>query len=280
VVLHASSWESAQRGLDLIEGCHQLLSGCAPIFPVQQIAHNGSEPVWMQAEERKALAEETCSTSGFPLACAIAAKATRRRIWMYAVAEYKFSSSLFSVHHVDLEPRSAPQLRLSTFPGDHIIFSHAIMSAYSVIEDLGLEVRASSARPSRIGGEWNPEVKADLEKRLKKAGINLRDSLLWTMRGPKRKIEIQRPVPGRAKAPWSSWDVRDCEIDVIDAIAHAGWLRSCVASHGVKRLTPALSPYDVINVQHLARRLLLERLGFWRWYERTKLRENRRHPKD
>jgi hypothetical protein len=60
----------------------------------------------------------------------------------------------------------------------------------------------------------------------------------------------------------------DSEIPVIDAIAYAEWLRSGVASHAVNDLTPVLSPYDVINVQHVARRLLLETLGFWRWSEK------------
>jgi len=267
VVLCASSWASAQRALDLIHGCHLLLQGDPDIFDIHLIAHNTEEPSFMREDERKALLGSTYSTFNYPLACALAAKASRLRKWVYAVAKYKFSLSLYSVHHVDLEPWKAPHLRTSSFPGDHVMFCHAIISAFSVLEDVGLQLRASSKTPSRINGQWNPIVKQDLEDRLLKAGVDLGETILWTVRGLKRKIEKRRPLPTGAKAPWSAWIVRDSEIDVVDAIAYAEWLRSTVASHGVKDLARVLSPYDVTNVQHLARRLLLECLGFWRWQE-------------
>lgn len=264
IVLSADTWRSAQRALDLISGCHQLLCGEPPVFPVHLIAHNGSEPTWMKPEERADQAKQTWSTCAFPLACSVAAKASRRRRWVYAVTKYKFSLSLFSVHHVDQEPWKAPHLAVSSFPSDHVMFSHAIISSFSVVEDLKLTLQASSKNPSRINGKWNPTVKEGLEKRLSDSGVNLAESILWLSRGPRRRIENRREVPDGTTAPWSAWIVRDSEIPVIDAIAYAEWLRSGVASHAVNDLTPVLSPYDVINVQHVARRLLLETLGFWR----------------
>lgn len=267
VILHANSWASAQRALDLIDGCHQLLRGDPPIFPFHAIAHNPSEPEWMEKDQRETLAEKVWSTGGFSLACAVTAKASRRKKWVYAVAEYKFSQSLYSVHHVNLTPFRSPHLAVSSFPGDHVMFSHAIMSAYSAVEDLGLDLRASARTPSRIDGQWNPVVKHELEERLRKSHVDLAETTLWTVRGPRRRIEKKRPVPATARAPWAGWSVRDSELHITDAIAYASWLRSRVASHGVKELTRALSPYDVVNVQHLARRLLLESLGFWRIHE-------------
>lgn len=267
VILHASSWASAQRALDLILGCHELVQG-THVFDIHLVANNADEPGWMEEDERNALREQTYGTTDIPLACAIAAKASRRRKWVYAIAKHKFSLSLYQVHHMDIEPWVTPHLPISSFPSDHVKFSYSIISAYSVIEDLGLEVRASHQKPSQINGEWNPDVKQDLEKRLVKAGVDLTETLLWTVRGPKRKIEMRRPLPAGSKAPWSAWIIRDSEIQVVDAIKYASWLRGPVASHGVKDLTPSLSPYDVVNVQHLARRLLLESLGFWRWWRR------------
>lgn len=264
LVLHANSWPSAQRALDLIVGCHQLLVHPVPGFGFLPIAHNPSEPEWMEKGQRETLAEKFMTTGGFPLACAVAAKASRRRKWVYAVAKYKFSLSLYSVHHVDLEPFRSPHLAVSPFPGDHVMFSHAIISAYSAVEDLGLDLRASARTPSRIDGQWNPVVKHELEERLRKSHVDLAETTLWTVRGPRRRIEKKRPVPATARAPWAGWSVRDSELHITDAIAYADWLRDCVAAHGVKKLTRALSPYDVVNVQHLARRLLLESLGFRR----------------
>lgn len=271
VVLYASSWVSAQRALDLIHGCHQLIRGDPDVFSIHLIANNAQEPDWMHEDERKELITKTYATSDFPLACAVAAKASRRRRWVYAVFKYKFSLSLYSVHHVDLEPWKSRHLGVSSFLGDHVMFSHAIISAYSVLEDLGLNVAASSKNPSRVKGRWNPIVKQKLEGRLVKSGVDLGETILWTARGSKRRIETRRPLPSGTKPPWSAWIVRDTEIEVVDAIAYAEWLRSCVASHAVKDLTRVLSPYNVINVQHLARRLLLECLGFWRWQDQERV---------
>jgi hypothetical protein len=49
----------------------------------------------------------------------------------------------------------------------------------------------------------------------------------------------------------------------IDAIRLASFLRSKVFSHKMKELASSLNSYDIENVKHLARRLLLETLGFW-----------------
>jgi hypothetical protein len=264
VVLYAATWPSAQRALGLIQACHLLLCGDPPVFSANLVAHNDIEPEWMRAEQRIAQTKEMWSTGGIPIACAIAAKVSRRRQWIYAVTKYKFSLDIFSLQHIDLEPWKAPHLPISSFPADHVAFCHSIISAYSAIEDLKLTLRASAKRPSRINGRWNPAVKSDLEERLAEARIDIREPVLWTVRGPQRRIERRRSFPDGSKAPWSAWIVRDTEIPIVDAIAYAEWLRSWVASHAVNDLTAALSPYDVINVQHVSRRLLLETLGFWR----------------
>ena len=264
IVLRAKSWVTAQKALNLILGCHQLSNGDPPLFDIDLIAHNRSEPQWIDEEARTQIQKRIFCTDDFPLACAIAAKVSRRRNWIYAVTKYKFSHFLYSVCRVDLEPWRAPHLPVSSFPGDHLHFCHAIIAAYSVVEDLKLTLRASAKRESKINGEWNPLVKDDLEARLTKSGVNLQEPILWTVRGPIRSIERQRAIPHGTRMPWAGWTVRDIDMPIIDAIAYAEWLRSCVASHGVKRLTRSLSPYDVVNVQHLARRLLLESLGYWR----------------
>jgi len=268
VVVVARSLETAQRTLNLIHNCHSLVEGAPDLFAVQPLAFNGAQPEGLDPEERSAVERWFYSASGFSLSCAVAAKASRRRSTVYAVAKYAFSLATFSIQAVDLEPWRAPHLAVSSFPDDHVLFAHAIIAAYSVVEDLGLSLRASARTPSRIDGQWNPAVKRDLETRLRTAGIDLNESLLWTVRGPRRRIEKKRPLPDGDAAPWAGQLVRDAGIPVVDAIAYAEWLRSAVAAHGVKDLTPALSPYDVINVQHVARRLLLEKLGFWRWWQK------------
>lgn len=84
------------------------------------------------------------------------------------------------------------------------------------------------------------------------------------LRGPKRRTEKKREVPIVVRARWAKGPVRDADIAIVDAIAYADWLRDRAAAHAAGNLTEVLSPYDVTNVQHLARRLILEVLGVWK----------------
>jgi len=265
VMIYASNWQSAQKALNLIISSLGLYGG-QPIFPFGDInlfAYNDEELKKLDKEELAKLRFNSFSTLEIPTACLIAAKASHRKKYVYAIAKYNFSVLLYSQFGVDLEPWSAPHLPVSIYPEDHIAFSHAIISAYSVLEELGLEVKASSKNPSTINGKWNPKVKKDIEYRLEKAGVDLDDRLLWALRGPQRKLEKRKQIPIFEKMTWSAGPVRDSAVEIVDAIAYSSWLRSYVASHKVKEITKVISPYDVINVQHLARRLLLETLGVW-----------------
>jgi hypothetical protein len=265
-IIHAHTRLAAQKALNLVLNALELYSG-EPISPFgdpELMVYNEHDPVTSEEDKLPRTHARGFSTGGIPVACFIAAKASHRKKYVYALAKYNFSVSLYSQFRVDLEPWSSPHLSISSHPQDHIAFSYAIVSAYAVLEELGLEIRASSRKPSMINGKWNPDVKADLEHRLEMAGVNLSDKLLWTMRGPKRKIEKAKQVPIFEKMRWSSGPVRDSTVEVVDAIAYASWLRSFVSSHKVKEVTAVISPYDVINIQHLARRLMLEPFGIWR----------------
>jgi hypothetical protein len=266
ILIHAKHWPTAQRALNLMFASIHLESGEPPVFESELIAHNDTEPVYQFGDIERVCKGTTLSCMGIPLACAIAAKASRNLKYTYAITQYEFSISLYSQHGMDLEPHYSPHLHISTFPDDHVRFSHAVIAAYAAIENVGLEVRASKKKPSRKGGKWNPVVKKELEARLGAAGIDLGEDILWTVRGPVRKPEKERGVPPGTKEPWAAGMVRDCSIGIVDAIAYSSWFRSRVASHKANELTRAISPYDVINVQHTARRLILESLGFWRWY--------------
>jgi len=266
IVLHASAWPAAQRALDLINGCRLLVNGNPDVFgPLHPIAYNDVEPEWMDDAERASLSEQLMSQAWLPTSCAVAAKASRRRRSVYAIAKYKFSLDLYSVHHMDMQPSYHIYHKVSAHPDDHVLFSHAILSAFGAIEDLGLNVPAGRDRPSRIGGAWNPDVLADLQGSLRREGIDPGEELLWTVRGPARRIEKARPLPPGTSPSWARGPVRDRRVALVDAIAYSDYLRDRVAAHGTKPLTSSLSPYDVVNVQRVARFLLLASLGFRVW---------------
>ena len=267
IIILSNTQEAAQRALNLILGCLNLYSGHAIISPgdFDLLAYRDEDI------ENLPLLEKACflkhlGTGGVPIACAIAAKASFRLKNVYAISKYNFSITNSSILRVDLEPYISDHISVSPFPDDHVRFCHAIVSGYSVLEELGLEIRASEKEPSMIKGNWNPPVKKDLEDRLTKAGINLQETLLWTLRGPKRKIELKKAPVLLSMEEWSKGIiVRDASIELVDAIAYTRWLRSYVSSHKTKDITSVISQYDVTNVQHLSRRLILETLGFWRF---------------
>jgi hypothetical protein len=270
VKLLAPSWESAQNALNLIFGCIHLINESPFYSPGEFIAFNEKEPPFLSEEDRHIRRQQYYSSTDIALACKIAAKASRNLVWTYAIEKYMYSISTYYVHHMDLEPHYSHHFPKSMLRSDHIIFCHAIISAFSAIEELGLNVPAGPNKPSRINSQWNPVVKDELESTLRKAGINLDETFLWIARGSKRNIEIVRSIPELNKARWASGMVRDCNIHLIDAIAYAEWLRDRVSSHKCSRLTFSLSPYEVKNVQDVARRLILESLGYWRWHYKKK----------
>jgi len=267
IIIDSKTKATAQRALNLILGCLNLYSGDALISPnsYQLLAYRDEDIKSLPLDEKTRFLK-SFSTPNIPIACFIAAKASYRLKYIYAITKYNFSITNCSISYMDLEPFRSEHISVSPYPDDHVLFCQAIVSAYSVIEELGFEIRASQKTPSMIKGKWNPTVKKDLENRMKKAGINLNETLLWTLRGPKRKIELKKAPRILSKYEWSKdLMVRDAPIELVDAIAYASWLRSYVSSHKTKDITTVVSPYDVINVQHLSRRLILESLGFWRY---------------
>lgn len=155
-------------------------------------------------------------------------------------------------------------------------FAYAIITAYSVIEELGLEVRASNGNPSKLpNGEWNPLVLESLEKRLMNANINLDNKFLWINRGEETEIEKKYPLKdsklilernneieleNEADKEYFEF-MKDCYVYLPDAINYLSTLRSKISSHAVGDRIMNLSVYDVANAQMLARTLLLESSG-------------------
>lgn len=264
--IEAATEECSQRALDLIwAGLHIAQDGYLPLDDYPEVvaiasARAKSKHEWHMRADRWGIA-----TSGFGLACQIAARASRRKELSYAVHSLAFSQGMACLHHMDLDPSHWRHARaVSRYHRDHLRFAYAIISAYAVLEQLNLEVRASSSRPSRPGGKWNPIVRADIEARLQRSGVNLAETVLWTVRGTPRRVERDRPTKAVATPEWKFGRIRDQEVALIDAIADLSWLRSKVSAHRVSPLTTSLTPYDVTNGQYLARRLLLECLGLWR----------------
>lgn len=149
-------------------------------------------------------------------------------------------------------------------PINHAVLAQAIVAAFSAIEELDFEVKASPQKPSKIDGKWNPVVLEDLKSRLTRAGIRDSETIVWMLRIPNTRIERKYAPPKGDRPSWATFGVRDRLVPMVDAIHYSGLLRSRVSAHRMHDLTRSLSIYDVVNVQHLARKLILQGMGFWR----------------
>jgi len=264
VVIHARDYAVACRAARLIIAAHCLLEGSTLLLPSDDLIPYPADGE--QEDELDEVRLMRVRATGFlvddtPLACMIASRASHRRSSVFAVFKLLWSLQMYSTVIVDLDPHlSSTVLRKVRTPEECIRFAQAITLAYGAIEELGLTVQASQQKPSRPCGNWNPEVREDLEKRLRKAGVDLTDPMLWTLRGPKTRLEQGRPTKNLGRASWACGKVRDEDVDICDAIADISWLRSRVSAHKSSELVDLLSPYDVANAQYLARRLILDAL--------------------
>jgi hypothetical protein len=202
--------------------------------------------------------------------CQILEKIINNKECCYALEKYKVSLELYS-----FSPHSADPMYGQVF--DHYNYkkqthtrsAFAIISAFSVIEELGLEIRSSAKNPRFLNpekGEWNPKVLENIQRRLNSIGIENTWDFDWIFRGEQTKVEKDfKPYFGY-DSEWTKYGdkVRDKTLTFPEAIHNASYLRNFIASHKFKELTEFISPYDVFNLQCLARKLILENLGFWK----------------
>jgi len=263
IMIDASNHDAALRAFNLFLASVVVLSGGDAFFLPQPF-----EIERLQEEESKERPEFSTLREGLMRGCVLAARASRGRSLSYAVHKLRLSYSLASPPMIDLDPsHGGPKLFLvGRDPMEHVYSANAVALAYSVIEELGFEVRVKKNETSKMpDGTWTPSVRADLEARLSAGGIDIDETHIWTLRGRPTRIEMAKRLPTAVKKPtWSRGSVRDVELSLIDGIAMASWLRSKVSTHRFSDKARSLTAYDIHNAQSLARHLLLGRCRLWR----------------
>ncbi|CDO04297.1 hypothetical protein BN988_02851 [Oceanobacillus picturae] len=203
-------------------------------------------------------------------ACLVAIRAWESQNLIYCIEKYRFSLQLDS-----FSPHSAsPKHGQVFFIGErghsyHVTAAYAFLSAYSIIEELGLEIRSSSKKPRFLNsGDWNPVVKEDVLQRLSKVGISSTDTMTWLIRGkPSQLYNSIKPKLG-FDSKWNDGEeVHDPEMYIFDAIHYCSYIRNFFVAHKFDEVIRYINPYDIHNVQMLARRLILGKLGLWKFDE-------------
>lgn len=264
IVLEAPNRRAAQRAVRLISAAKALLDADLSFGEMHNAAPDeGNDLEDLLPPEYEEIINTAVSTHGLNFATAIAAKATRRRKWVHGITKYWLSLKTCSVGALDHHPRLGRKFTVHGDPFEHAVMAQSIVAGYSAVEELGLEVKANAQRPSKVNGQWNPTVLSDLQSRLAAAGIDLSKPLIWLVRNSPTRIERRHPPPSGTPLSWTRYEVRDRQVQIVDAIHYAGLLRSRISAHRMHDLTRSLTLHDVSNVQLLARRLLLESMGFW-----------------
>jgi len=267
IIVYAQSADRAQHVVDMVLAAYCLYTGELLVSDRMPVFENRADTIDEIEEQLLAGGGHSIGVYHLPVSCLIAAKASQKSVYQYAIFKNLLSCRTVPLGARSLDPQGdwEPGKVISALPKDHVSNANAITVGYSVLEELSFDIHASSEVPSKINGRWNPEVKRDLQERLTKARINLSEPILWHLRDTPTRIERVRKPPGLQKCEWARFRIRDVYLDAIEAIAYASWLRSKISAHRLPMLAKSLTVYDVANVQHLARRLLLEALGFWRY---------------
>ena len=271
LIIYAKNLRNAQKVQELIYSGACLQNAHLPMIDEPPNLKSFEKNIEIMTEDSEMLnfGPEYAAFANIPRIAEIATKCSFRMNFVYALIKYKLACILHSNYLVDLNPHFGDYTKLKDYLAyDHIRMGYAIVLFYSVIEQLGLELRASPKKPSIIGINWNPRVKNELETRLTINKININEKILWHRRCTPSKIEKKKKPIQSEKPNWTKnyRFVRDTEINLVDAIRITSWIRSSVVSHKLKENIKSISIYDVANANFLARRLFLEKLGFLKFH--------------
>jgi hypothetical protein len=209
--------------------------------------------------------EQFSHSFDFPFAVALAATAWPDKGFVYAIHKLSRSFETESITWWSTHPVYGQIFdKHSELYSNHVSTSIAINLAFSAIEELKLQVKSSATKARFLAGDWNPAVLRDLLERLQNAEIDVGQKMNWIVRGDKSKPEASvKPALG-APAPYSDGQVvRDVELTIPEALHISSFIRNFMTAHGFSEVSPFLGPYEVFNVQSLARRLILSKSRLW-----------------
>lgn len=202
--------------------------------------------------------------------CRVLKEAYGKTEFQYAIEKFKLSLKTNSMTPHSANPKYGQMFEHYDLDKSYQTSgAFAIIAAFSVVEELGLEVRSSSKKRRFLDNEkgvWNPSVLNHIEERLNKIGVTKNDTFDWIFRGDKTEVEKDlKPYFGH-DSEWTKLheEVRDKTLTFPEAIHNLSYLRNFIASHKFRKLTQFISPYDIFNAQSLARNLILRSLGLWK----------------
>ena len=274
----ARTQDQADVAALLLYAAHALIENCAPT------RFTGWDPYTAQAVHRRLSGDGELGQPPFRVqfgaavdVAGLAVRIARRRSLTDAAFYFLASVYTVSLDPMNLHPKYGDE-SIARFhnPMHRVWEAQSLFAAFQAIEALDLTVKgARSDKPSIMNGVWEPDIRSDLENRLQRIGVSPADSMSWLRRGSPTAIQRQLETRTSTSSPaaWSSGRVRDETVLYVDAINRAQWLRSNVAAHRSGRRLRGLHTIDALNVQYVARMLIMHAAAFPWWAKRKGSRE-------
>jgi hypothetical protein len=284
LVVLVESWAVAREALLLFHFAAALLDGNIPgrrffgvdlppiPVPKRQDDLAGLEPEDIDFVRRNAGSPR--QGERLLTAAALAARISTDESAQYALHRYYQSLSIFTVDLAALHPKYGDEVfATSRLRATQVALGTAIFSAYACLEDLEVSIAPpergtprQTQKPRRTS-DWDPAMRKRLEERLIRRGIDTNSPFAWHIRGSGRvldKVQRQSRPSTRSERSDPEDAIHDIKFPLMDAISQAAWLRNRVGAHAIGTLAHDLTIVDVANAQQLARRLILEAMGFWK----------------
>jgi len=270
VRLHAASQDEANRILATIYGGILLAYPDPELSSLSSECHEYKKDLDTHLSKDRYYIGKFSNLANFFFGTLVWHRSKPNKSLIYAIEKYKFSLSLDSI-----TPHSAHPGYGQVFPNYDAQYSYhtraafSILAAFSAIEEIQMDIKSSKEKPRWIvkkKGIWNPEVLEDIEERLGKIGIVSTETIDWIFRGKETEVEKHFvPYLGKQAAYNDGEKVRDRILTIPEAIHYASYLRNYIAAHRFSDYTEFISPYDIHNIQNIARRLILSKLGLWQF---------------
>lgn len=208
--------------------------------------------------------------SNLYLGCLIASKSFNNLKYIYMLNKYRLSLKLSSLSPHSLHPRHGDVF--SGYENDyefHVSGAYAFLSAYSIIEDLKVDIKSSKDNQRIIINNGinllNPKIIEDTIYRLKEKNIDGDELISFVVRGENRNLTSKVSPAFGTKSSFNAYnDVHDIDLSIVEAIHYCSYIRNYFLAHGFSEENSYLSPYDIHNVQMLVRRLLLSHFDCWK----------------
>jgi hypothetical protein len=275
LVVEAEETE-ANNIIQLIRAADVVVEG----FPDQEYGNTAGFELPDDASEQASIFKNIFQTTGFferfsfkrerPVAVAMAVNAWPDRRIVYAIHKLSRSYETEAITPWSAHPRFGQIFeKHSDEFSDHVRSSIAINLAFSAIEEMNLQVKSSREKPRWLDNKytWNPTVLMDIKSRLDRVGINPERTVDWIVRGDETEIPIE-PVRDQFSENSDGKIVRDVQFSLPDAIHACSYLRNFMTAHAFGKDTQRLGPYEVYNVQQVARFLILSICGLFNVWTR------------